>query len=386
MTTKKNSNEKIHVMQCRSTYTTGGGPDKTTLLIAERSDPNRFSQTLLYMRGANDTDFQIGNWARAKGLKIFEVLEYKKLDLSNILETKKIIKKEQIDILHTRDYKTCVVGYLATLFNPNIKLLFTAHLWQDRDSLKMKFYTWLNLLVLKRYHRVIAVSQALKDYMIRRGVPEKKITVIHNAIDTDEWQKTTNTSAILNNNTIPTEANIVGVVGRLRYEKDLHTTLKVAAETIKAVPSTHFLIIGNGPDKKELEQYASHLGIDKNVHFMGFQRDTKELYNIMDFFLSTARVEGMPNTALEAMAMEAPVLYTEVGGVNEIITDGHDGLLFQTGDVKGISKALITLLNNPDRAKEIGKNGRETVCEKFSLTKRLQAVEAVYEALAEDNR
>ena len=376
------SKKTINVMQCRSTYTTGGGPDKTALLIAERSNKEKFRHVLMYMRGANDTDFQIGNWARERGLTIHEVLEHKKLDWSNLVEVHRLIKQYDIDILHVRDHKTCVVCYLAALPHPKVKLLFTAHLWQDYDSLKMKFYTWLNLLLLKRYDKIIAVSYALKDFMVKRGISPDKITVVHNAIDVDAWNRANIRSTLRDEFQIPAGRKIVGVVGRLRYEKDLPTTLAVAQNVIRERPETCFVIIGDGPDRADLERQVTEMGLADKILFLGFRKDTMNIYAGLDLFLSTARIEGTPNTALEAMAMEAPIIYTEVGGVGEIIQNGHDGLLFQVGDVAGITAATLKVLNDEDFARTLRENGRRSACEKFSFTKRLHTVESIYEALA----
>ncbi|GAK51422.1 group 1 glycosyl transferase [Candidatus Moduliflexus flocculans] len=380
--TMKAPKTTINVMQCRSTYTTGGGPDKTVLLMAERSNKEKFRHVLMYMRGANDHEFQIGNWARERGLTIHEVLEYKKLDWSNLVEIHRLIKQYDIDILHVRDHKTCVVCYLASLPHPKVKLLFTAHLWQDHDSLKMKFYTWLNLLFLKRYDKIIAVSYALKDFMVKRGIRPEKITVVHNAIDVDAWNRANVRSTIRDEFQIPASRKIVGVVGRLRYEKDLPTTLAVAHNVIRERPDTCFLIIGDGPDRADLERQVNEIGLADKILFLGFRKDTMNIYAALDLFLSTARIEGTPNTALEAMAMEAPVIYTEVGGVGEIIQNGHDGLLFQVGDIAGITAATLNVLNNEEFARQLRENGRRSACEKFSFTKRLQTVEGIYEALA----
>jgi len=373
----------INVMQCRSTYTTGGGPDKTVLLVAERSNKERFRHVLMYMHGARDKDFQIGNWARARGLTIHEVLEYKKLDWSNIVEVHRLITQYDIDILHVRDHKTCVVCYLAALAHPKVKLLFTAHLWQDHDSRKMKFYTWLNLLLLKRYDKIIAVSYALKDFMVKRGIAAEKITVVHNAIDVEAWNRTKIRSTLRDELQISADQKIVGVVGRLCYEKDLLTTLAVAQNVIRNRPETCFVIIGDGPDRADLQRQAKEIGLADKILFLGFRKDTMNIYAGLDLFLSTARIEGTPNTALEAMAMEVPIIYTEVGGVGEIIQNGHDGLLCQVGDVAGITAATLKVLNDEEFAKQLRENGRRSACEKFSFMKRLQTIEDIYEESAQ---
>ena len=371
--------KKINVMQCRSTYTTGGGPDKTVLLIGEKADPEKFNIILMYMRGVNDTEFKITQWAREKGLSIHEVLEHKKLDFDNLRQIHRIIREHQIDIFHARDYKTAVVGYILSFFNPRLKLIFTAHLWQDLDSIKMKFYTWLNLKALKRYHKIIAVSDALKQFMIDHGVDERKIVVIHNAIDVGTWKRENMTSTIREEFHISSTSKIVGVIGRLRYEKDLPTTLKVAEKVIQEQPDTYFLIVGEGPDRAGLEQQVQQLRLSDKILFLGFRKDTMNVYSALDVFVSTARIEGTPNTALEAMAMEVPVIYTTVGGVSEIIQDGHDGLLFNPGDVDSISQAVLSILHDDEKAKRLREKGRESVCKKFSFTNRLKTIERIYE-------
>lgn len=373
--------KKIHVMQCRSTYTTGGGPDKTVLLIAEKANPEKFQIILMYMRGADDAQFQIGHWAREKGLTIHEVLEHGKLSLANLKEIHQLIQQYQIDILHTRDYKTAIVGYLLSFFNPQLKLLFTSHLWQDLDSLKMKVYTWLNLFALRKYHKVIAVSEDLRNFMIQRGVAAEKITVLHNAIDVDTWKRSNVPSTIREELQISPQSHVIGVVGRLRYEKDLPTTLRVAQKVIQELPDTYFLIVGDGPDKETLELQVQDMGLADNIRFLGFRKDTIKIYAGMDMFASTARIEGTPNTALEAMAMEVPVVYTRVGGVGEIIQDGYDGLLYDIGDAEGITQGILSILTDNEKASMLRENARRSVCEKFSFAKRLKAIETIYEEL-----
>lgn len=382
-TDMKQPNKKINVLQCRSTYTTGGGPDKTVLLIGEKADPEKFNMILMYLRGAHDKEFQIGNWAREKGLTIHEVLERGKFSLKNVKEIHRLIQRDQIDIVHTRDYKTAIFVYLLTFFHPHVKFVFTAHLWQDLDSLKMKLYTWLNLKALTRYHKIIAVSDALKQFMIKRGVDKEKIVVIHNAIDVDAWNREKVVSTIREELHIPSTSKIVGVVGRLRSEKDLPTTLKVAEKIIQKRPDTYFLIVGDGPDRPMLEQQVQRMGFADKILVLGFRKDTMNIYADMDVFASTARTEGTPNTALEAMAMGVPVVYTAVGGVPELIEDGYDGILCKVGDIGGISEAILSILNDEEKAKSLREHGRQTVCTKFSFETRLKKLEAIYENLVE---
>ncbi len=373
--------DTINVLQCRSTYTTGGGPDKTVLLIAEKSDQTQFRQILMYMRGAEDHGFIIGKWARERGLTLHEVLEYKKLDFSNLREIHRLIKDYRIDVYHARDYKTCFIGYLLHIIHPKLKLVFTAHGWII-DSTKQRLYTWLNFRSLKAYHKMIAVSSATKQMMLDSGLPPEKIEIVLNAIDVETWTRERVTSTLREELQIPESHKIVGVVGRLRYEKDLPATIQVAQNVIRERPETHFLIVGDGPDRADAEKTVKELGLSENIRFLGFRKDAANIYAALDLFASTSLTEGTPNTVLEAFAMEVPIVHTAVGGVPELIEDGYDGILCNVGDVDGITRAILSILNDEEKAARLRENGRKTACTKFSFENRLKRLEAMYEELA----
>ena len=368
-------------MQCRSTYTTGGGPDKTVLLVAERANPEKFNVIIMYMRGAHDNDFQIGKWARDKGLTVHEVLEHGKFDFDNLRQINRLIRQYKIDIYHARDYKTCFFGFLVGLVNPRMKLVFTAHGWII-DSTKQKLYTWLNLFSLKRYDRIIAVSKATKQIMVESGIDERKIDLIYNAIDVDLWQRSTVPTSFRSELKIPEKGKLVGVIGRLSNEKGIDTTLEVAQRVIAARPDTFFVLVGDGPSRQDIERNILDLGLSEKVLLLGFRKDALNIYAGLDLFLSTSLTEGTPNTVLEALAMEVPVVHTAVGGVPEIIEDGVDGILCRVGDVEGISQAVLSVLDDEEKARGLRERGRRSACSRFSFTARMHAIETLYEQVA----
>jgi glycosyltransferase involved in cell wall biosynthesis len=372
---------KINVMQCRSTYTTGGGPDKTVLLVAEKANPDKFNVIIMYMRGVRDNDFKIAKWARDKGLTVYEVLERGKFDFDNLLQINRLIRDHRVDIYHARDYKTCFFGLLLWLINPKMKLVFTAHGWII-DNTKQKLYTWLNLFSLKRYHRIIAVSKATKQIMVDRGVDETKIDIVYNAIDVDQWCTEKVLSTFRSELRLADKSKLVGVVGRLSSEKGVDTTLEVARRVISSRPDTYFVLVGDGPVRSEIENKIRDLGLASNVFLAGFRKDALNVYAALDLFLSTSLTEGTPNTVLEAMAMEVPIVHTAVGGVPEIIEDGVDGILCRVGDVQGITQAVLSVLDDENKAFRLRERGRQSACSKFSLTTRMQIIESLYEKVA----
>jgi glycosyltransferase involved in cell wall biosynthesis len=218
--------------------------------------------------------------------------------------------------------------------------------------------------------------------MIDSGIDENRIDLVYNAIDVDLWHRAKVTSSFRSELQIPDTGKLVGVVGRLSNEKGIGTTLEVAQKVITARPDTYFVLAGDGPTRPEVEKNILDFGLSKNVFLVGFRKDALHIYAGLDLFLSTSLTEGTPNTVLEAMAMEVPVVHTAVGGVPEIIEDGVDGILCNVGDVEGISQAVLSVLNDEEKARHLRERGRNSACTKFSLTARMQAIESIYEQVA----
>lgn len=175
-------------MEFRSTYGSGGGPDKTILLSAEKHDLQRFNVIVIYLRGESDSEFKIAKWALKKRIQFIEVKEKGIIDFKSILELNRIVKQYKIDIIHAHDYKTDIIAYLLSKVNRSVKLLSTAHGWTLEGS-KIAFYNWLNIFILRFFENIIAVSEATKKLMVKSGIDKRKITVIHNSIDIETWKK-----------------------------------------------------------------------------------------------------------------------------------------------------------------------------------------------------
>ncbi|MFH1097642.1 MAG: glycosyltransferase family 4 protein [Candidatus Desantisbacteria bacterium] len=380
---------KINIMEFRSTQATGSGPDKTILLSAKQHDKERFNIKVVYLKSADDVEFKITEMAKDMNLDFIEVNERGKIDFKALVYLNRIIKKYNIDILHTHEYKTNILGWFLGKINKNLILLTTAHGWVDvRVSLiRHKCYNWLDFYAIKMFDRVIAVCESNKNKLIKRGVLENKITVIHNAIDIDEWRRYEGREDIRRELSLKEDTPLVGAIGRISPEKGLDTLLEAVVLVIKEIPEVKFLIVGKEYRKQEenkLKSYAKHLGIEKNVIFLGQKSDTKNIYNSLDVFALPSLTEGLANTLLESQAMEIPVVATDVGGNGEVITNEINGFLLQPQDALGLSEKIIYLLKNKDVAREMGKQGRQIICERFSFKARLERIEKLYVELIEE--
>ena len=125
----ENNNRLINLLELRGTYTTGGGPDKTILLSAEKHNKDLVNPVVVYLRDINDDNFQIGQMAEGRGFKYIEVLDRSKIDIKCIIELNRIVKEYNIDIIHGHDYKTDMLAYILGLIHSKVHLVSTAHGW-----------------------------------------------------------------------------------------------------------------------------------------------------------------------------------------------------------------------------------------------------------------
>jgi glycosyltransferase involved in cell wall biosynthesis len=375
----------IRLLELRSTYKWGGGPDKTILLSAERHDPARVSVVVSYLRDVYDLEFSIAEKARARGLTFYEIPERSKFDLRAVRMIRDLVHRYDINLIHSHDYKSDFFAYFVRrwLWKRKIALLSTAHAWVILGP-KGAFYRRLDLMLMKRFDHLIAVSQATKAEMVAEGVPTALISVIHNGIDTDMWSRTQAKSNLCEESPSNRPFPVIGYVGRIMPEKDLETWLRAAAIVARRYPQARFILVGEGSDddtQQKLQRLAEELGIAKTTIFSGYHEKLLPLYASFDIFMMSSRREGLPNSILEAMAMSLPVVTTDVAGAKELVVDELTGFVRPQGDVEGLAQALLRCIENEDVRTRMGIAGRKRVETEFSFARRLQKVEEIYAAL-----
>lgn len=372
----------IRLLELRNTYKWGGGPDKTILLSAEQHDRALVEVVVTYIRDIRDHEFCITDKAKARALTCYEIKERGKLDLRVLRALQNIVLRHDINLIHAHDYKSDLFAYLLRrrLRHRYLALMSTAHAWV-MTGLRGEVYKRLDLLLMRRFNHLIAVSHATKDEMIAGGVQPEMISVIHNAIDTEAWSPdqatTTLKEALRLNRAFP----VVGYVGRIMPEKDLETWLRAAALVARQYPEAQFVLVGEGRDRvtlERLQKLAADLEIADRVHFPGYKANLLPVYATFDLFLLSSRREGLPNSVLEAMAMGLPVVTTDVAGTKELVLDGQTGYVLPQGDVHGLARAMMTLVDHDQVRRDMGWAGRERIVNKFSFTNRLRCVEALY--------
>jgi glycosyltransferase involved in cell wall biosynthesis len=375
----------VRLLELRNTYKWGGGPDKTIILSAEQHDRARVSVVIAYIRDVHDREFSIRERIGRHGFTFYEIIERCKFDIRVLRMLHDIVLKHDINLIHSHDYKSDLFAYLISgrLWRRRITLVSTAHGW-GMVGLRGAFYRRLDLWLMRRFDQLIAVSRARRDELIAARVSESRISMIHNAIDTNVWSPGQSRNDFLAEMVIKQSFPVVGYVGRIMPEKDLVTWLRAAALVAEKYPRARFILVGdgrNGETLDELKNLAARLGIADRVLFPGYRLNLLPFYASFDIFVLTSLGEGLPNSILEAMAMGIPVVAVDVGGVKELVSDGNSGYVLPRGDAYGLSQAILALTDNPKLRAEMGQAGRIKVEQEFSFAQRLRRIEDLYERL-----
>jgi glycosyltransferase involved in cell wall biosynthesis len=160
--------------------------------------------------------------------------------------------------------------------------------------------------------------------------------------------------------------------------------LRAFAELRRRGVDACLCLVGDGPDRDDVEEMASELRIMRDTLFLGYQDDVAPFYAAFDVLLLPSANEGTPVSAIEALAAGKPVVATRVGGVPDVVRDGVDGFLVEAGDVDGLTDRLAELAADREAAQRMGVTGRTRVLERYSVGRLIDDVDALYQRLLAD--
>jgi glycosyltransferase involved in cell wall biosynthesis len=216
-----------------------------------------------------------------------------------------------------------------------------------RNTLKVKFYEWLDRRFLKKMDGVVAVSERKYEELSGKGIVSEKLIHIPNSIPVGECAQ--RALIVRSRFQIPPDAFLVGTAGRLSIEKQQDVFIRAAIGLLDrhGASAPWFIIAGEGPRKDQLEQLIPHK-YRKRIILAGWIEDSDDFYADIDLFILTSATEGFPNVLLEAGKYCRPVISTPAGGTVEIIEHEKSGLLFDFGDVDVLVQHIERLMQNQD--------------------------------------
>lgn len=360
-----------HFLSSRIENLSGG--DLVILNLLKRLDGGRFDSWIIcFNEERNPGEPLIIKTARSRGIKTFMIDTRGRFDPRPINNLRTFIRENKIDVLHCHGYKADVIGILASK-GTGIKKITTFHGWWIGRSPKLNFYNWLDIYAMKRFDRIIVVSDPMMEVLKNSGVPEAKLLCIPNCVDIDEVGKAAGNIA-KEELRLPDNKIIIGIAGRLSGEKG-H---KYLFSAIKDIEGVILLVVGNGPLEQRLKYLAEALRISDKVVFAGFRPNVTDYIAAMDIFVLPSLTEGLPLALLEAMAAAKPVIASEVGGIPTVIENRKTGLLVTPRNPDLLKKAILSLINDRNMAKELALNARKLAEIRFSLEKMTESYEKIY--------
>ncbi|MGA3059292.1 MAG: glycosyltransferase family 4 protein [Candidatus Bathyarchaeia archaeon] len=298
----------------------------------------------------------------------------------------KAIKYSEIVHAHGHPYLTSLIAAKLAKWYDKPFVLTQHNTFIEYDSIFDNVERLNDLAVgketLKEADKIIAVSNATKDYVLSLGAKPGKIKVLHNGVDLIRFRPLPGKREEIRRKLgISQNSIVVLTVRRLVYKNGIDTLIESANIAVRKNPKITFLVVGKGPDLNNVQIRIRQLGIENNFKLTGFVRD-EDLpfyYNAADFFVLPSKSgEGLPLVALEAMACALPVIATNVGGISEILM-GDYGKLVPANQPEALAKAILEFSNSDFSSGRL--ELRSVMEEKFSWDKNVETLIGIYEEL-----
>lgn len=288
------------------------------------------------------------------------------------------LREGAFDLLHTHGYKADLLGIIAA-YMTKIPIVATVHGYTDAFP-AVRVYRHLDLLMLRRFPKVMAVSDYLRQELIASGLSPHRVVTVHNAIDPDVFVSATcaDRRKIRTELGIGPNASVVLTVGRLNPEKGHRYLLESVQLACQHISNLRVLIVGEGPLRQRLEAMACSSHLDALVSFLDWRDDVASLIAASDLFVLPSTQESFGLVILEALALGIPVIATRVGGVPEIIRTDETGILVEPRDAEALARAMIWALTNPAQADQLARQGQAMVRQRFSVEAMVEATDRVY--------
>jgi glycosyltransferase involved in cell wall biosynthesis len=341
-----------------------GGAERSLGMLLERLD-ERFETTVVGTRP--DVLAWLGDRRPGASAVLLPHVERKR-DLRAIAAHVRALRRLHPDVLHFNLSGPWESHWalLAALATPRTRTVVVVHSPQAARRRRQRIVHRVTALRATAY---VSVGERSSRELERvTGLPPGSVRTIRNGVADVPLEPLPR----------PRAGPIVGSLGRLEPEKGFDVLLRA----LPAVPEATLVLVGEGSTRGPLEALGEELGIAERVVFAGWSDDARRHLTTFDVFALPSRFEAFPLSVLEAMLASLPVVASDVGSVGEAVEDGRTGVLVPPEDPEALGHALRDLLEDPERARALGRHGREQALERFSVDAMVQAYERLYEEVA----
>lgn len=352
------------------TDTNFGGGGRYVLDIAKYIDNNKFKVFVIIPEESLLKE-------KLKKLEKIYIIEAqgirdKSISLKGIKEIKRIIKENNIEIIHTN---SCLSGRIAGILSNLNKIVYTRHCIQPEKRGIKKNINKIVESILSKNTKVIAVSKAVYENLKNEGISEDRIKFIYNGIDTKYLEY--NIKDLIRKYKINDKnTTIITLIGRLETVKGQENMIEIVKILNKERKDFEVFFVGEGSNRNIIQEE-----IDKNklpIRLLGHISDIEEICSISDIIVNTSNSEALSLSSLEAFVYKKPVVAFSIDGLVEVVENKEDGFLIKYLDYNNFAEKLSELIEDKELRKNMGISGRNKVIDKFNIVDKVKELEGVY--------
>jgi len=385
-TGKASEARKIRVLRLFSRLNIGG-PAIHVILATAGLDPKRYESRLVVGR-EEEREGSFFDLAEHKGIPIQVIPSFARRinpigDVLTLVQLFRLMKRERPDVVHTHTAKAGALGRVAARLAGVPVVVHTFH-----GSVFEGYFGILGSHLIRLIEKalthlsdaVVAVSPRVADELERKRIaPRKKIEVIYLGLELDRFQQVEKYQGELRRELgLAPNVPIIGAVGRLVPIKDLPTLLRAMRGVVERRPDAVLLIVGDGPERLNLEAEAHRLDLNPQVRFLGFRHDLERIYADLDIAVNSSCNEGTPVALIEALSAGVPVVATHVGGTPDLLDGGKLGKLVLPADSQALADALVGVLCHREEAQAAARAARREIVRRFRSDRLFADLDALY--------
>ena len=298
------------------------------------------------------------------------------VDLASAWKLSRVLRSYRPEVVHAHDPHAVAMASMALSFGgsgaPSSRLVASRRV--DFHLQRHSFSRW-------KYRQVelfIAASEAIRNILVKDGIPHERIVVVHDGIDVDRVEHAA-TADLHAEFWLPKGVPVLVNVGALVPHKGQSFLVDAMARVRQRVPDARLVIFGEGELRASLEQQIRARGLAKHVILAGFREDVLSLTKSADVFVMSSVTEGLGSTVLDAMAMGLAVVGTRAGGIPEAVTHGVTGTLVPAGHADALAEAIVALLVDAAARTRMGEAGRSRVRAEFGVDRLVEGTLAAYQ-------
>ena len=357
-----------------------GGKEKLLYEFIARNDPRRLHISVCCLKEGGYYKARL----EALGIPFQDRLLTHRYDALAFRPLASFIRANQIDLVETFTHpNTVIFSFLARQQRLVSRVVISHH--AIGSDYKKRVLPGFVLPLMRRMDVHVAVAEIQKRYLADvEGIPEERIRVIYNGVDTDKYHPASPGERAVARASlgVPEGAFVIMAVGSLKPLKGIDVLLRATAPLLRGHDNARLVLVGDGVDRPALESLASELGIRAQVVFAGVRGDVDVALRAADVLALSSHTEALPTVIIEAMATGLPVVATRVGGVPELVEPDRSALLVPAADAAVLGAALQRLHSDADLRRALGTRGREVALARFRVETMCAARESLFLELA----